>query len=146
MKQSKCFIPSSKWLILLLVLLLLTPLSIAWAQEDEENILGTGDTSITVMVVTSVYDYPAIYTVLTNETNLLDALLDVCLINGEEASWGFNVTIVDGREADYEATGEYWQITQHVDGEGHLPLQTGIGDAPVQEGDIFAFSLEGVEE
>lgn len=141
MKQVAARKQIHKWQIHVLILLLLGLCVTAVHGEETEGLhkLGTGNISIEIMVVTSVYDFPTIYEVHTNENNLLDALLSVDLIQGEEAPWGFNVTTVGGKEANYEDAGEYWEITHFVQGEGHLPLETGIGSAPVKSGDIFTF-------
>lgn len=48
--------------------------------------------------------------VSTNEDTLLAALLKENLISGENASWGYYITTVDGFTADYDGKSEYWNI------------------------------------
>lgn len=127
-----------KWLVLVLAIVV----SVNAMADANNNVVGTGNTRITVQIVTSVYDFPTDYDVYTNASNLLDALLGVKLIQGENVSWGFYVTTVSGIRADYENKGQYWEITHYASGEGHLPLENGIGNTPVKNGDIFTFSLE----
>ena len=133
-------VKTQKWLTLLLVLSLCIFVTLASA-EDDTNLLGTGKTHITIIVVTSVYDFPTDYEVYTDEGNLLDALLAVELLQGEEVSWGFNVTTVGGITANYDDAGEYWEILHFVPEEGHLPLEASIANMPVKDGDIFTFSF-----
>ncbi|MEA5014538.1 MAG: hypothetical protein VB099_08260 [Candidatus Limiplasma sp.] len=133
-------VKTRKWLPLLLALSLCLFVTPAGA-EDDANVLGTGKTHITVMVGISVHDFPTYYEVYTDESTLLDALLAVDLVQGEEASWGFNVTTVGGITANYDDAGEYWEILHYVPDEGHLPLETSIVDMPIKEGDVFTFAF-----
>ena len=80
------------------------------------------------------------YTITTNETYVLDALLEEGLVKGEEVSWGFNVTTVDGVKANYNRKGEYWSILEYVDG-GYTSLMDSLANRKVRDGDRYAFTL-----
>lgn len=53
------------------------------------------------------------FEILTEDQDtVLDCLLDCGLIDGEQASWGFNVTEAAGVKADYDKDGSYWNILE----------------------------------
>lgn len=82
------------------------------------------------------------YEVITDETYLLDALLKCGFIDGEEVSWGFNVTTVDGYKADYERRGEYWEIFEYEDAAGQFySLSESIATKKIDDIDGYAFRL-----
>ena len=67
----------------------------------------------------------------------------VSLISGENASWGFYVTTVDGITADYDTTDQYWNIYAYNSAEDKLEkLETGIDVTPITDGDIYLFYLQ----
>ena len=80
------------------------------------------------------------YTITTKETYVLDALLEANLIEGEDVSWGFNVTVVDGVKANYNRKGEYWSILEYVGG-SYQSLMDSLGARVVEDGDRYAFRL-----
>ena len=106
--------------------------------------IGEGASSIYVLVETSDDSQQGVmYTVNTDEKTLLDALLKVSLISGEEESWGYYVTTVDGITADYETTGQSWGIYFYNTAEEDLDkLETGIDVTPIVDGDIYLFYLK----
>ena len=97
--------------------------------------VGTGDTLIHITIMPTMHDYGTDYEVYTNETDLVNALLGVNLIEGEAVSWGFNITVADGREVNYEEGG-YWHIYRD-----HEILEAGTDVIPIQADDRFMFTL-----
>ena len=71
---------------------------------------------------------------------MLDALLEEGLVKGEDVSWGFNVTIVDGVKANYNRKGEYWSILEYVDGK-YTSMMDSLANRKVRDGDRYAFTL-----
>lgn len=107
-----------------------------WLGDDVE-VLGSGDSIFWVLVL--LPDRAFTYEIHTDETYLLDALLEVDLIAGEQVSWGYNVTTVAGVRADH-ADGAYWVIYQ-VDAEGGQDLEDSIADTRIESGSSgFAFA------
>ena len=80
------------------------------------------------------------HTITTTETSVLDALLNAHLISGEEVAWGYNVTMVDGVVANYNAKGEYWVILEYVNGQ-YESMADSLANRKVRDGDRYAFSL-----
>ena len=80
------------------------------------------------------------HTITTTETSVLDALLKAHLISGEEVAWGYNVTMVDGVVANYNAKGEYWVILEYVNGQ-YASMADSLANRKVRDGDRYAFSL-----
>lgn len=130
-----------KFLLATLVLILCA--FAAHAEDAPLREFGEGPTGIGVTIVAGdTEDDVAFVRVHTDKTNLLDALLAVDLIAGENAAWGFNVTTVDAMRADYEGKGEYWHIYAYDEEEGdYLLLETGVGSTPVADEDLFMFVL-----
>lgn len=73
--------------------------------------------------------------VTTEERMLGPALRALGLIDGTQESWGYFIHTVAGIRAD-TAAGEFWSIDQ-----GDKPLQSGIDDTPLSDGDTFTFVL-----
>lgn len=132
---------AAKGLLLLLAILISGSALAGAAQQTANETIGTGKTRITLMIVTSIYDFPTYYDLLTDESNLLDALLGVNLIEGDYASWGFEVTTVDGVTAD-AGEGEYWKITTHDIKEGYSKRKVGIESVLTKSIDMVIFELE----
>ena len=137
-----------KWIALLLTLsLTMAMLGSSLAEQTtpiEQKKIGEGATMIGIYVQEGYDDDTIVYyDVSTDEKNLLDALTKVALVAGEDASWGFNVTTVDGIKADYEGKGEYWSIWIYDDTEAtFVPLETPVATTEIKTGDNYLFFLE----
>lgn len=66
---------------------------------------------------------------------LSDALAAAGIISAEEAAAGF-VTVVNGEEADYNADGAWWCLT---DAAGEMTT-VGVADIELHDGDSYAFT------
>ena len=65
------------------------------------------------MVVDPGDDDIMAFEILTEDQDtVLECLLDNGLVDGEQASWGFNVTEAAGVRADYDRDGSYWNILE----------------------------------
>lgn len=133
MKQTMIRKIASVCIILLLAISISSPV-MANHPDGGEFTTGTGGTLISITIMPTVYDYATEYKVYTNESNLMDALLGVNLIEGEDVSWGFNITAVDGREVDY-GEGGYWHIYHNN------VLLAGTDAIPIAEDDHFILTL-----
>ena len=113
----------------------------ALAQGNDPITLGEGDKTILVVVAASQDDMAA-YEVKTDADTLLDALLEVELIEVEKASWGYNVVSVAGVRADYEKDGSYWVILEQDEATGEfVRMETGIDSTKVPEFFAMGFLL-----
>ena len=90
-----------------------------------------GSKAITVTVVFADGS-EKIHEIKTDEEFLYGAVKD--FITGEDSSYGFFITGVDGVEAD--STKEEWWCLN--DGNGEM-LMTGVSETPIQDGDSFQF-------
>lgn len=132
--------------LVMAVVMALALVACATAEESgvqvTEKSIGEGATTFGVFVqLATTEDQATLYHVSTDETTLLAALTNVALVAGEEAAWGFNVTTVEGIQADYDNKGEYWSIFAYDDAEGYIPLETAIGDTPVAPDAFYLFYL-----
>ena len=71
----------------------------------------------------------------TDGEKLSDALAAAGVISAEEAAAGF-VTVVNGEEADYNADGAWWCLT---DAAGEMTT-VGVADIELHDGDSYAFT------
>lgn len=71
----------------------------------------------------------------TDGEKLSDALAAAGVISAEEAAAGF-VTVVNGKEADYNADGAWWCLT---DAAGEMTT-VGVADIELHDGDSYAFT------
>lgn len=71
----------------------------------------------------------------TDSEKLSDALAAAGVISAEEAAAGF-VTVVNGEEADYNADGAWWCLT---DAAGEMTT-VGVADIELHDGDSYAFT------
>lgn len=71
----------------------------------------------------------------TDGEKLSDALAAAGVISAEEAAAGF-VTVVNGEEADYDADGAWWCLT---DAAGEMTT-VGVADIELHDGDSYAFT------
>ena len=71
----------------------------------------------------------------TDGEKLSDALADAGVISADEAAAGF-VTVVNGEEANYDADGSWWCLT---DAAGEMTA-VGVADIELHDGDSYAFT------
>ena len=71
----------------------------------------------------------------TDGEKLSDALAEADVISAEEAAAGF-VTVVNGEEANYDADGSWWCLT---DAAGEMTA-VGVADIELHDGDSYAFT------
>ena len=88
-----------------------------------------GNKTITVTVVFEDGS-EKVHTVKTDGEYLIDAIKD--FVTGEDSSYGFFITGVDGVEAD--STAEQWWCLN--DGNGEM-LMTGASETPIQDGESY---------
>lgn len=110
-----------------------TPVDI-WdnATYTEDVMLGTGEKSITVDVVTP--EKTVSITVNTDKALLGEALQEHNLISGEEGAYGLYVKVVNGITADYESTKSYWSVNKNSE-----YMLTGVDSAEIADGDSYQF-------
>ena len=102
----------------------------------DDSILGEGETQIAVLVVFADGSEKS-FTVHTDKENVGDALVEVGLIEGEEGSYGWYITTVDGEYHKWEEDGKYWAL--YIDGEYAM---TGVSSTPITEGAAYSFKAE----
>ena len=73
----------------------------------------------------------------TDGEKLSDALAEAGVISAEEAAAGF-VTVVNGEEANYDADGSWWCLT---DAAGEMTA-VGVADIELHDGDSYAFTYK----
>ena len=71
----------------------------------------------------------------TDGEKLSDALAEAGVISAEEAAAGF-VTVVNGEEANYDADGSWWCLT---DAAAEMTA-VGVADIELHDGDSYAFT------
>ena len=71
----------------------------------------------------------------TDGEKLSDALAEAGVISAEEAAAGF-VSVVNGEEANYDADGSWWCLT---DAAGEMTA-VGVADIELHDGDSYAFT------
>lgn len=104
--------------------------------------LGSGATGFDVYVVSGNSTNAKHYRVNTDESTLLAALQGVSLVAGEDASWGYYITTVDGLAAD-ESKSEYWSIFEFDDSsEKFNSLESGVDATSVSADSAFMFILD----
>ena len=73
----------------------------------------------------------------------LAALQGVNLVDGENASWGYNITTVDGLTADYDGKSEYWSIYVYdADEDQFVSLETAVDATPIYAYSVFMFMMD----
>jgi len=100
------------------------------AKYTKNTELGKGAKTVTVAV--QVEEHAIDIVVHTDKENLEEALSEHELISGDEGPYGLYVKVVNGITADYDINRTYWSLCQ-----GGIPLQTGVGETPVADGDRF---------
>ena len=120
-------------LLLLILLSAAMALSVVSCKDDS---LEQGEKTITVEVV-GVDGQLKTFTVQTDKENVGDALVEKNLIQGEEGTYGWFITTVDGEYHKYEEDGKYWAF--YIDGEYAM---SGVSDTTVTDGATYAFRAE----
>ena len=138
---------SMRTVLLMGVLLVFSLVSCALADATAPIVtktIGKGATTTGVYIQEGYDDDQVIYyNVSTDSTTLLDALQQAALVEGEEASWGYNITTVDGVKADYDGKGQYWSIWVYDDEQQEfVQLDTPVGTTNITTGDDYLFFLE----
>lgn len=77
------------------------------------------------------------FTVASDKDNVGDALVAEKLIEGEEGSYGWFITKVDGEFHKWEEDGKYWAF--YINGEY---ASTGVSSTPITEGATYGFKVE----
>lgn len=120
----------------LLVLILLSAAMALSVVSCSDDALGDGEKTITVEV-TGEDGTLKTFTVETDQRNVGDALVEVELIEGEEDSFGWYITTIDGEYHKYEDDGKYWAF--YINGEYAM---TGVSMTDVEDGATYAFKVE----
>ena len=110
------------------------------AAPAESAAVSTAEDATTAIAVTfTVTGADGESTVLTLDAadgeKLSDALAAAGVISAEEAAAGF-VTVVNGEEANYDADGSWWCLT---DAAGEMTA-VGVADIELHDGDSYAFT------
>ncbi len=98
-------------------------------QADTE--LGTGDKAVHLYV--EVGSRSVLLTVHTNEEKLVDALLSLGLIQGDEGPYGLYLNTVNGITADYSRDQSWWKL---LDTDGNS-LDAGISSITAEDGTAY---------
>ena len=128
-----------KFFVMIAVMLLALALAVpALADNTPTYEIGRGNKQfLMIAAVPKESDFKINVYVNTDEDNLMDALVNLGVIDVEKVSWGYNVTTV----LDVEATGNsYWQITERKNGK-FVDLSTPIQHRQIRNGDVFGFIL-----
>jgi len=128
-----------KFFLMLVAMLLALAFAVpAMADNTPTYELGSGDKQFLMIVaVPKEGDFKINLYINTNEDTLMDALVNMGIIDVEKVSWGYNVTTV----LDVTATGSsYWQITEYKNGK-FVDLSTPIQQRQLHNGDVFGFIL-----
>ena len=105
--------------------------------------IGSGSTAFNVYVVSGYSTDAKHIQVSTDESTLLAALQGVNLVDGENASWGYNITTVDGLTADYDGKSEYWTIFVYdADEDQFVSLETAVDATPIYPYSVFMFKMD----
>lgn len=77
------------------------------------------------------------FTVRSNKSNVGDALVEKGIISGEDGSYGWFITTVDGEYHKWEEDGKYWAF--YINGEYAM---NGVSSTSIVEGDTYSFKVE----
>lgn len=109
------------------------------APAESAAVSTAEDAAAAIAVTFTVTGADGESTVLTLDAadgeKLSDALAAAGIISAEEAAAGF-VTVVNGEEADYNADGAWWCLT---DAAGEMTT-VGVADIELHDGDSYAFT------
>lgn len=78
-----------------------------------------------------------IFTLSSDKENVGDALIAEGLIEGEEGTYGWFITKVDGEYHKWEEDGKYWAF--YIDG---AYASTGVSSTPITAGATYSFKAE----
>ena len=78
-----------------------------------------------------------LFHVMTDETTVGAALLDLGLIEGDKSEYGLYVKTVNGVTADYDTDGKYWAF--YIDGKY---ASTGVDSTDIDSGMYYSFKIE----
>ncbi len=107
-----------------------------------DNKIGSGATGFDIYVVSAYSLDIQHYRVSTDEETLLSALQGVNLVDGEEASWGYYITTVDGLTADYDGKQEYWSIFDYNDSTGKFrDLEASVSATKIAADSVYMFMM-----
>lgn len=102
----------------------------------ESTTIGEGETEFAFEVVLEDGS-TTLFHVMTDETTVGAALLDLGLIEGDESEYGLYVKTVNGVTADYDTDGKYWAF--YIDGEY---ASTGVDSTDIVPGSTYSFKIE----
>ena len=107
--------------------------------EESTSTAEAADSAAAIQFTFTVTDANGESTELTLDATdgekLSDALAEAGVISTEEAAAGF-VTVVNGEEANYDADGSWWCLT---DAAGEMTA-VGVADIELHDGDSYAFT------
>ncbi len=103
---------------------------------SEGTTVGEGETEF-AFEVTLEDGSTTLYHVMTDQTTVGAALLEVGLIAGDDSEYGLYVKTVDGVTLDYDTDGKYWAF--YIDGEY---ASTGVDSTDIVPGSAYAFKAE----
>ena len=107
--------------------------------EESTSTAEAADSAAAIQFTFTVTDANGESTELTLDATdgekLSDALSEAGVISAEEAAAGF-VTVVNGEEANYDADGSWWCLT---DAAGEMTA-VGVADIELHDGDSYAFT------
>ena len=107
--------------------------------EESTSTAEAADSAAAIQFTFTVTDANGESTELTLDATdgekLSDALAEAGVISAEEAAAGF-VTVVNGEEANYDADGSWWCLT---DAAGEM-TSVGVADIELHDGDSYAFT------
>ena len=126
------------FLSLLVILALLAAMALNFAACDKQPPLEESEQPISFTVeVTKVDGSKVTYSFASTQSNVGDALVDEGLISGEDGSYGWYVTTVDGEFHKWEEDGKYWAF--YINGEYAM---TGVSSTPITEGATYSLKVE----
>lgn len=102
----------------------------------EGTTVGEGETEFAFEVVLEDGS-TTLYHVMTDQTTVGAALLELGLIAGDDSEYGLYVKTVNDVTLDYDADGKYWAF--YIDGEY---ATTGVDATDIVPGSAYAFKAE----
>lgn len=103
-----------------------------WENATYRKDMEFGKGATTVQVEVKAEDQSVTFTVHTDKTILVDALLEHDLIAGEESAYGLYVKVVNGITADYDVDQSYWSFTKN----GEM-LMMGVSGVTIADGEHY---------
>ena len=112
-----------------------SPVTSSEGSKEDVKIIGEGKTSF-VLKVTDLDGKSTDFTVKTDKKTVGDALLELNLIEGENAQYGLYIKSVNGIRADYEKDGTYWAF--YIDG---AYASSGVDTTDIEEGKTYELKV-----